>query len=431
MKKPDEQQTGEASGARAWAITGLLFFFMMINFADKAIIGLAGVPIMAELQLTPSEFGLVGSSFFLLFSISAIVVGFIANRIQARWALLAMGILWALVQAPMLGTVSLELLIACRIVLGAAEGPAYPIAVHAAYKWFPDHRRAIPGAIIAQGSALGVIIAIPVLSWIIAHYNWHYAFGALGLAGIVWSLAWALVGKEGNIVDHVVTEGAKGSAHIPYRALLLNPTNLGCWCAGFGAYFGLALVLAWFTPYLVEGLGIKQALAGQLTALPFIASSVVVVGGSWLSQRMTRAGVSSRRARGIFSGTAISLGGIALLLTPFASSTALKIALIVAGTTLPSIIHTLAPLIIGEIVPSAQRGAVLSINNAVATSAGIIAPLLMGSVIESAGSVALGYAHGFVICGAVTLAGGILALLLLHPERQKTRYAAGVATQAA
>ena len=73
----------------------------------------------------------------------------------------------------------------------------------------------------------------------------------------------------------------------------------------------------------------------------------------------------------------------------------------------------------------------LSINNAVATSAGIIAPLLMGNVIESAGSVALGYAHGFVICGAVTLAGGILALFLLHPERQKTRYAAGVATQTA
>jgi len=40
---------------------------MMINFADKAIIGLAGVPIMTELHPTPRQFGLVGSSFFLLF----------------------------------------------------------------------------------------------------------------------------------------------------------------------------------------------------------------------------------------------------------------------------------------------------------------------------------------------------------------------------
>ena len=66
----------------AWAIVALLFLFMMINFADKAIIGLAGVPIMTELNLTPKQFGLVGSSFFLLFSVSAVVTGFIVNRVQ-------------------------------------------------------------------------------------------------------------------------------------------------------------------------------------------------------------------------------------------------------------------------------------------------------------------------------------------------------------
>lgn len=51
----------------AWLIVGLLFLFMLINFADKAVIGIAAVPIMQELQLSPREFGLIGSSFFLLF----------------------------------------------------------------------------------------------------------------------------------------------------------------------------------------------------------------------------------------------------------------------------------------------------------------------------------------------------------------------------
>ena len=85
----------------------LLFFFMLINFADKAIIGLAGVPIMKELGLTPKEFGLVNSSFFFLFSLSAIVTGFLVNHVQTRWALLAMALIWALTQFPMLGTVGL------------------------------------------------------------------------------------------------------------------------------------------------------------------------------------------------------------------------------------------------------------------------------------------------------------------------------------
>ena len=38
--------TGSTTHKGAWTITLLLFLFMMINFADKAIVGLAGVPIM-------------------------------------------------------------------------------------------------------------------------------------------------------------------------------------------------------------------------------------------------------------------------------------------------------------------------------------------------------------------------------------------------
>jgi len=59
--------TAEPTPKGAWTITGLLFLYMLINFADKAVVGLAAVPIMQELALTPSQFGFVGSSFFFLF----------------------------------------------------------------------------------------------------------------------------------------------------------------------------------------------------------------------------------------------------------------------------------------------------------------------------------------------------------------------------
>ena len=405
----------------AWTIVALLFLFMMINFADKAIIGLAGVPIMTELNLTPKQFGLVGSSFFLLFSISAVVTGFIVNRVRSKPVLLIMGLVWALVQFPMLGTVGIETLIACRIVLGAGEGPAYPVALHAAYKFFPDQKRAIPSAVIAQGSAIGVVIAIPVLSAIITNYNWHYAFGALGVAGLAWVAAWALLGKEGSIEAQTVAEGAIADARIPYRDLLLSPTNLASWCSYFGAYFGLALVLSWFTPYLVKGLGFEQSLAGKLTALPFVVGFFVVIGGSWLSQRMMQAGSTSRTARGIVCGVAICLGGLALLGAPIAPNVATTMILIIAGTTLPSVAYILTPAILGEITPASQRGAVLAINSAVGTSAGILAPYIMGSVIEGAASAAEGYSHGFMVCGIVTLIGGLIGLAFLRPEAERAR----------
>jgi len=405
----------------AWTIVALLFLFMMINFADKAIIGLAGVPIMTELNLTPKQFGLVGSSFFLLFSISAVVTGFIVNRVRSKPVLLVMGLVWALVQFPMLGTVGIETLIACRIVLGAGEGPAYPVALHAAYKFFPDQKRAIPSAVIAQGSAIGVVIAIPVLSAIITNYNWHYAFGALGVAGLAWVAAWALLGKEGSIEAQTVAEGAIADARIPYRDLLLSPTNLASWCSYFGAYFGLALVLSWFTPYLVKGLGFEQSLAGKLTALPFVVGFFVVIGGSWLSQRMMQAGSTSRTARGIVCCVAICLGGLALLGAPIAPNVATTMILIIAGTTLPSVAYILTPAILGEITPASQRGAVLAINSAVGTSAGILAPYIMGSVIEGAASAAEGYSHGFMVCGIVTLIGGLIGLAFLRPEAERAR----------
>ena len=67
---------GKATPKGAWTVTFLLFLFMVVNFADKIVVGLAGVPIMTDLKLDAEQFGLLGSSFFFLFSISAIVVGF-------------------------------------------------------------------------------------------------------------------------------------------------------------------------------------------------------------------------------------------------------------------------------------------------------------------------------------------------------------------
>src|SRR6202047_3827938 len=89
----------------AWKMTFLLFLFMLVNFADKIVVGLAGVPIMTELKLEPLQFGLLGSSFFFLFSISAVVIGFVVNRVATRWVLLALAVIWALAQFPMVGTV--------------------------------------------------------------------------------------------------------------------------------------------------------------------------------------------------------------------------------------------------------------------------------------------------------------------------------------
>jgi ACS family D-galactonate transporter-like MFS transporter len=414
---------GQRSQKGAWSIVALLFLFMLINFVDKAVIGLAAVPIMKELELKPSQFGLVGSSFFFLFSISAVITGFIVNRVQTRWALLVMALIWALTQFPMIGTVGFTTLVACRIVLGAGEGPAYPVALHSAYKWFPNEYRTLPTSIIAQGAAVGVVLALPILNWIIINYSWHWAFGALGIVGLIWVVLWAMLGREGGIVETPAEATGRRIERVPYFQLLINRTTLSCWAAGFAAYWGLSLLVAWSTPYFIKGLGYSQKDAGYLSTLPWAAGVVIVIGAGWVSQRMLANGTSTRWARGVFAGLALSVGGFALIAMPHLPSDTLKIAMLVIGLSVPSVIYVMGHAMMSEFTPVPQRGAMLAITNAVWTLAGVAAPYLMGRVIEGAASAAEGYHQGFALCGAITLAGGVIGVLFLRPETEAARFA--------
>lgn len=417
--------TKERPLAGAWGMTALIFLFMLINFADKVVVGLAAEPIKHELGLTPKQFGLIGSSFFFLFAVSAVVVGFIANRVQTRHTLMIMAIVWSLVQFPMLGTVSLEVLIACRIILGAGEGPAAPVATHAIYKWFPDSLRGVPTAIIAQGSALGVIVAVPALNYIIVNYSWHWAFGALGIVGLLWAVLWLFLGREGTLVDPPVVQ-ADGTAAgpVPYRYLFTSPTIIAVCCAGFASYSGLALGLTWFTSYLVEGLGYSQKVGGNLTILPWIFGMIVVLTGGAVSQRLKKQGVSSRLCRGALAAATVTLGGCALPFVGLMPAPELKLACLVFGTAIGSTIFVVIPMIVSELTPQPQRAAMLAVTTSAVTLAGVIAPYAMGFVIESAATPAAGYEKGFAILGGLLLAGGIIGLLFIRPEADRKRLAA-------
>jgi MFS family permease len=403
----------------AWTVASMLFLYMMINFADKAVVGLAAVPIMKEMGLTPKEYGALGSSFFLLFSVSGVAVGFLANHRPTRWIILALAASWALVQFPMLGSVGFVTLLVCRVLLGVGEGPAASIALHAAYKWFPDEKRTMPTAILSQGAAIGVIVALPILNWIIVNYSWHWAFGALGIAGLVWVVGWFVFGREGPIKDAPLPEN--GAERIGYSHILLAPTFIGCVCACFGAYWALSLGLTWFTPFVVKGLGVPQADAGFIAALPWVigASTVLLSGG--ISQTLVSRGIPTRFSRGLLGTIPLIAGGLLLALLPLASSAAAKIAILVLGTGLTGPIYVMCSPMIAEFTPIAQRGAVLAIFGAIYTLAGIMAPYLNGSVIENAATPLEGYQTGFTICSGMMIAGGILGSLLIRPGVDRAR----------
>lgn len=413
----------------AWTITFLLFLFMVVNFADKIVVGLAGVPIMTDMKLSAEQFGLLGSSFFFLFSISAIVVGFIVNKVPTRWVLLTLAVIWALAQFPMVGPVSFTTLLICRIVLGAGEGPAFSVAAHAVYKWFPDEKRTLPTAILSQGSAFGVILAVPALNWVIVNHSWHYAFGALGIVGLIWVCLWLALGKEGPLED--TQSLVANEPKIPYFQLLTSRTFLGCVIATFGAYWALSLGLTWFTPFIIKGLGFTQSEAGWISVLPWVFGATIVILTGWISQVMMARGYTTRISRGVLGSVPLIIGGAILSMMPHVQGAGLQIALLVIGSGLCGAIYVVCPPMLGEFTPASQRGAVIAIYGALYTLSGIIAPSVMGTVIQRAGSMLDGYMTGFTINAIVMVGSGVIGLLLLWPNTEKARLTRSAAPQAA
>ena len=403
----------------AWPVALMLFTYMLVNFADKAVVGLAAVPIMTEMQLSPTEFGLLGSAFFLLFSVSGVAVGFLANRRPTRWIILALAASWAVVQFPMVFSIGFTTLLLCRVLLGIGEGPAAAVATHALYKWFPDAKRTVPTAILSQGSALGVIVALPCLNWIIVNVSWHWAFGALGIVGLIWAVAWLFVGREGPLADPPAM--ANTAERVPYASLLFSTTFIGCVLACFGAYWSLSLGLTWFTPFIVKGLGFSQGTAGWLATLPWVLGAVTVITAGVASQALVARRVSTRVARAVLGTVPMIIGGGLLLLLPLAGSGAAEVALLMLGTGLTGPIYVVCAPMLSEYTPSAQRGAVIAIFGAIYTLAGVIAPYANGSIIEGAATALEGYHTGFMVCAAMQIVGGVAGLLLMWPALDRAR----------
>jgi MFS family permease len=202
---------------------------------------------------------------------------------------------------------------------------------------------------------------------------------------------------------------------------LTSRTFIGCCAATFGAYWVLSIGLTWFTPFIIKGLGFSQKDAGWISILPWVFGAAVVLLTGWISQVLVARGVSTRGARGVLGAVPLIVGGLILAVLPYAEVGGLMIALLVVGSGLCGSIFVVCAPMLGEFTPVSQRGAVLAIYGAIFTLAGIIAPMVMGSVIQRAASPLDGYLTGFTINAVIMVVSGLLGLALLWPNTERAR----------
>jgi len=399
-----------------------VFSFMVVNYADKSVIGLSSVPIMRDMALTNTQFGTLGSGFFALFSISGVVGGFAANRIRSKSLMSWMAGLWAAAVLPISVVSNFALLLGSRVVLGAAEGPSFPIAVHSVYKWFPDRQRALPAGVITSGAAFGTGIVAPLMSWIIARYGWHAAFGTLGMASLGWCCLWTLTAAEGPL-DGARPGRPENAARVPYGQLLSSRTAVGVFLAGFAAYSVVALNITWLANYLVKQVHMTLIGAGWMIGFVSLSQILLVPAFSWLSETLSGRGVSSRVSRGLLGPACVIASGASLIAMVGIRSGLLQDLLIGLSFSIGAVIFSLGSALIGEITPPPQRGAMLGITNSIHTLAGLVVPVMMGHIMDAYANPATGYRVGYRVDGAMVMVLGCVAALLINPPVDVVRFA--------
>lgn len=458
---------------RAWIAVGMLVVFQIINFADKAVIGLVAEPAMRELGLSAGEFGFIGSAFYFLFAVAGVAVGFLAGRVPTRWILLAMGVSWAVLQFPMLLGGGAAVLLVTRIVLGAAEGPATPISLQHAHGWFPAAERGLPSSLVAIGSTLGPILAAPALMWVIVEFGWRWAFGVLGFVGLVWSALWLLVGRDGPYSqsetrraeavgeEDSASPGEVGSNRVPAQegreraidaledgrsSVVEVADRLGIVpvlrvvgskmfvvsvLAGAGCFWAMGFLTTWAPRYLGAVGGLSLEAVGIVTTLPWVLGALALLVLGYASRFLMRRGVTVRWALGALFGATLLISGVCFLILPQVGGVA-AIAVLTVGAGL-AMIFPLAPTAVAFCVCAKQRGAVMAILTGLASIGGMISPWMVGMLMDGAGYVPTpegqpvppemtsaligGMNTGFWMIGIYLLVVGLASILMLNPDR--------------
>ena len=416
-----------ASPMRTYSVLILLFVFQTLNFFDKLVFGLSAVPMMKELSLTPRDFGLIGSSFFLLFSLSGTLVGlFVIGRVKVKWILVILAATWSATQIPIFFSGSVLLLVTCRIILGAAEGPGLPTALHACYDWFPREKRSVPSAVILQGISVGLLVGSPLLTWVITTWDWHTGFLVCGLLGLGWLLLWLIIGGDGPYAaSNIDQTRPEATARVPERALWLDATIVGVIIMSTMSYWIVGMSATWLPPFLQLGLGYSQVDTGWIISGIYLFQSPLLLAGSWLTQHLMRRGWSQRLCLGYASGFALLVPGLALAASVYVGAGALQLMLIAVAFAAPSLTTIFGPVILGAVAPPAQRGRLIVVIYSANAISGLVSNAATGWIVQAAGGNGpAGYADAMLFATAILVIGAVAAFAMLFPERTATRFAA-------
>lgn len=297
--------------AKRWLIAFMIAVAIAISYLDRQTLPWAITSIQADIPISNQTKAFLDSAFLATYGLMYLGGGWLLDRVGTRRGFLAIMIFWSLACASHGLAGGVIALAASRLLLGVGEGGGFPAATRAVAEWFGPRDRAAAIGLINAGTAVGAVIAPPLIALILAHgdwfglASWRWVFFITGAFGLAWALWWWATYTTPDVAPDAesaaIEHAAEGRAP-SLGALLRKREVLGIAFAKFlsdGAWY---FYLFWLPKYLFEVRAFDLKQAATVGWIPYAASGVGSLCGGYLSSRLLARNFSVNAARKIALG---------------------------------------------------------------------------------------------------------------------------------
>lgn len=390
---------------------------MLLASADRTIFSLGSLAIARDLSLSMSTVGLLQSAFFWGYGVTQILGGVAADRFGGAKVLLAGLGLWsvgvAMIPAATLTPAPVAVIVAARVLFGAASGCVMPASAAAVALSVPAERRSSSLSLIFTffncGSAFGLLLAGSLIQTV----GWKAVFLAFGAVGVAWSAiglaALPESAKKGaksssDVRPTEVREGDDGrpAGWLSLPGWMYPQLSALAWCH-VCINWGFFILQSWLPVYLAKELGFSLGGSGLASALPWFLTAACSLSSGQVADVLIAGGWERWKVRRLMMNIATIGPATALMLLPAARWPVVAVFLlaVMLGTQAVSIAGYHSYL--QDVLPS-RAGSFLGMTNTLGVIAGVVANLFVGSVVETTG----GFRLVFLVTALVYASSGVV-----------------------
>jgi ACS family hexuronate transporter-like MFS transporter len=297
-----------------WRIAILVSAAIAISYLDRQTLPVAVKAISRDIPLGNAQFSALQSAFLFAYALMYAGGGKLVDILGTRRGFTVIMLFWSLACASHALATSFAPLAMSRFLLGMGEGGGFPAATRAVAESFSTKDRATAMGIINAGTAVGAVVAPPLIAIVLLYSNWRWIFvltGAFGLLWVAW-WRWSYVPSAEASTSSVGMSAAAGSAansapRLPWSRLFAVRETWGLVTAKFLSDAAWFFLLFWLPKYLYDARGFDIKAVGTFAWMPSAAAGVGCLLGGGFSSYLVRRHLSLGLARKMALGASAAV----------------------------------------------------------------------------------------------------------------------------